>query len=66
MKFKKLLEKLNEKILKDVNEKWVEYDFNFGENKKEGMNILKQIRKQNKMPESLPGEEDLTSKRKKV
>ena len=66
MKFKKLLEKLNEKILKDVNEKWVEYDFNFGENKKEGMNILKQIRKQNKMTESLPGEEDLTSKRKKV
>jgi hypothetical protein len=66
MKFKKLLDKLNENILKDVNEKWVEYDFNFGENKKEGIDILKQIRKQNKMPKTLPGEKDLTSKRKKV
>lgn len=56
MKFKELLMVLNEK--------WVEYNFNFGENKKEGMNILKKIRKKNKQSSSLPGEEYLTKKTK--
>lgn len=56
MKFKQLL--------KILNEKWAEYNFNFGEDKKEGMDILKKVRKKNKMPETLPGEETLTKKGK--
>lgn len=58
MKFKQLL--------KLLNEKWTEYDYNYGEDKSEGLKILKKIRKQNDMPETLPGEEDLTKKEKKV
>ena len=51
-------------LLKVLTEKWTEYDFNFGEDKKEGMKILKRVRHKNKMPKSLPGEKDLTKKRK--
>lgn len=58
MKFKQLL--------KHLHEKWVEYDFNYGEDKKEGRSILRKIRKEFGMEETLPGEEDLTKKRKKV
>ena len=56
MKFKQLL--------KLLQEKWSEYDFNFGEDKKEGRKILKKVRRQNNMPSTLPGEKDLTKKRK--
>jgi hypothetical protein len=56
MKFKQLL--------KLLQEKWSEYDFNFGEDKKEGMSILKKVRRENNMPSTLPGEKDLTKKRK--
>jgi hypothetical protein len=56
MKFKQLL--------KLLQEKWSEYDFNFGEDKKEGRKIQKKIRRENNIPSTLPGEEDLTKKRK--
>ena len=46
MKFKQLL--------KHLHEKWVEYDFNYGEDKKEGRSILRKIRKEFGMEEILP------------
>ena len=39
-----------------LKEKWVEYDFNFGEDKKEGMEIKKKYRKKFNLASSLPGE----------
>lgn len=42
-----------------LKEKWVEYDFNFGENKTEGMNIKKKYRKKFNLPSNLPGEKNI-------
>jgi len=43
---------------RDIQEKWVEYDFNYGENKKEGMKIKRKYRKKFGLPSTLPGEID--------
>ena len=42
----------------NLEEKWVEYNFNFGEDKAEGKRINKKNRKRFGQPSTLPGEKD--------
>jgi len=51
--------KISESNDGNLEEKWVEYDFNFGENKTEGMNIKKKYRKKFNLPSNLPGEKNI-------
>ena len=60
MNFKDLRRKLKENNSK-LNEKWVEYDFNFGEDKEKGKKINKANRKKFGLPLTLPGEKDATN-----
>lgn len=62
MNFKDLRRKLKENNSK-LNEKWVEYDFNFGEDKKEGRKINRKNRKRFGFPLTLPGEKDATDQK---
>lgn len=55
MNFKDLRQKLKEMNC-NLEEKWVEYNFNFGEDKKEGKRINKKNRKRFGLPLTLPGE----------
>lgn len=55
--------RISEDIDGNLEEKWVEYDFNFGEDKKEGMNIKRKYRKKFNLPMSLPGEIDATERK---
>jgi hypothetical protein len=55
MNFKDLRVKLQE-MTSNLEEKWVEYNFNFGEDKAEGKRINKKNRKRFGQPSTLPGE----------
>jgi hypothetical protein len=50
---------------RDIQEKWVEYDFNYGEDKKEGMKIKRKYRKKFELPSTLPGEIDASQTKDK-
>jgi hypothetical protein len=62
MNFKDLRQKLKE-LNRNLDEMWVEYDFNFGEDKKEGKRINKANRKRFGFPLTLPGEKNASDKK---